>query len=50
MKIVFIYPDLNIDVNWTGCYYEGIASLSAVLKASGHTVELIHVYNTAEVS
>lgn len=45
MNILFIYPDLNIDINWRGLYHEGIASLSAVLKAKGHSVKLIHVYN-----
>ncbi len=45
MKILFIYPDLNIDIRWGGHYYEGIASLSAILKSKGHQVELLHVYN-----
>lgn len=45
MNVLFIYPDLNIDVNWQGHYYEGIASLSAILKSKGHHVELAHIYN-----
>lgn len=45
MKVLFIYPDLNIDVGWQGCYYEGVASLSAILKSKGHKVELAHIYS-----
>ena len=45
MKVLFIYPDLNIDVGWQGYYYEGIAMLSAVLKSKGHYVKLAHIYN-----
>ena len=43
--MLFIYPDLNIDVGWRGHYYEGIAMLSAVLKSKGHYVKLAHIYN-----
>lgn len=45
MKILFIYPDLNIDISWKGHYYEGIASLSAILKSKGHQVKLLHIYD-----
>jgi radical SAM superfamily enzyme YgiQ (UPF0313 family) len=45
MRVLFIYPDLNIDIGWKGQYYEGIASLSAILKSKGHYVELSHIYN-----
>lgn len=48
MKVLFVYPDLNIDVNWQGHYYEGIASLSATLKSVGHQVELAHIYNLSK--
>ncbi|GAG35237.1 unnamed protein product, partial [marine sediment metagenome] len=41
MKIVFVYPDFMKGAE--GKYYEGIASLSAVLKAGGHKVELFHM-------
>ncbi len=47
MKVLFIYPDLSIDVNWQGYYYEGLASLSAILKSKGHMVELAHICNLA---
>jgi len=41
MKVVFIHPDFMKGAQ--GKYYEGIASLSAVLKGSGHKVELFHM-------
>lgn len=48
MKVLFVYPDLNIDVGWQGHYYEGVASLSAILKSRGHEVELAHIYNLSK--
>lgn len=41
MKIVFVYPDFMKGAQ--GKYYEGIASLAALLKKNGHTVELFHL-------
>ncbi len=41
MKVTFIYPDFMKGAE--GKYYEGIASLSAVLKKGGHSVRLLHV-------
>ncbi|MDR1691805.1 MAG: B12-binding domain-containing radical SAM protein [Oscillospiraceae bacterium] len=47
MKYLFIYPDfleISKDVkNIPGNYNEGIASISAVLKAAGHEVGLCHL-------
>lgn len=53
MKILFIYPDykVNMDpvsgrvtgVDEGGWYMEGVASLSAALKAAGHDVSLYHL-------
>lgn len=52
-KVLFIYPDfkINIDpethslksVENGGWYMEGIASISAVLKESGHHPEILHM-------
>ena len=41
MKVVFIYFDFMTGAG--GKYYEGIASISAVLKAAGHQTALLHV-------
>lgn len=41
MNIKFIYLDLNRDLNWIGCYYEGIGSVMTVLKQAGHKVSLL---------
>lgn len=44
MKITFVYPDVQPHVfDWTGYFYDGIASLSAVSKRDGHTTSLIHI-------
>ncbi|NIM99455.1 MAG: radical SAM protein [candidate division Zixibacteria bacterium] len=44
MRVVFIYPDLILHrLDWTGYFYVGIASLSAVLKREGHQTSLIHI-------
>ena len=47
MRVLFIYPDFleatkNVR-NIPGNYSEGLASLSAVLKEGGHTVNLYHL-------
>ena len=47
MKILFLYPDMiTPDPAWPGYYYEGVAMLSAAVKAAGHEAELLHVYQT----
>lgn len=44
MKITFVYPDLNTAYpKWSGYFYQGIASIAAVLKKAHHTVFLIHI-------
>ncbi|MFC1590098.1 B12-binding domain-containing radical SAM protein [Candidatus Omnitrophota bacterium] len=43
MKILFVYPDINIDPNYAGYDYLGIAYLSAVLKKEGFGAELLHI-------
>jgi radical SAM superfamily enzyme YgiQ (UPF0313 family) len=44
MKILFIYPDILLHrEDWTGYFYIGIGSLSAVLKKEGHETSLFHV-------
>ena len=43
MKVTFIYPDLIADAAYTGHFYFGIASLSAMLKQKGHHTSLIHI-------
>ncbi len=35
-------------MQWRGSYYEGIASLSAILKSKGHHVQLAHIYNLSK--
>jgi radical SAM superfamily enzyme YgiQ (UPF0313 family) len=57
LKVLFIYPDykVNIDpetgrmtgVDEGGWYMEGVASISAVLKAAGHEVSLYHLTSPA---
>ncbi|MCL2366555.1 MAG: B12-binding domain-containing radical SAM protein [Oscillospiraceae bacterium] len=46
LKVLFIYPDFleatKFVKNLPGNYSEGLASLSAVLKAAGHNVSLYH--------
>jgi len=46
LKVLFIYPDFleatKFMRNLPGNYSEGLASLSAVLKAGGHNVSLYH--------
>ena len=46
-RVLFIYPDFLEETknvrNIPGNYSEGLASLSAVLKAGGHSVELYHL-------
>jgi anaerobic magnesium-protoporphyrin IX monomethyl ester cyclase len=41
MKVVFIYFDFMTGAG--GKYYEGIASISATIKAAGHQSALIHI-------
>jgi len=44
MKVLFIYPDILLHrEDWTGYFYIGIGSLSAVLKKEGHETFLFHV-------
>lgn len=47
MKITFIYFDFVKGAG--GKYYEGIASLSAVLKKKGHQTKLFHIQDTSEI-
>jgi anaerobic magnesium-protoporphyrin IX monomethyl ester cyclase len=42
MRVALIYPDFP-DWNVGGCYYTGMASLSASLKSAGHEVMFMHV-------
>ncbi|MFH1357414.1 MAG: radical SAM protein [bacterium] len=42
MKILIIYPDFP-ELNAGGCFYTGVASLSAVLKQAGHEVDFYHI-------
>lgn len=58
MRITFVYPDFvvgrkyphskQLRVTPGGWYSEGLASLSAVLKAAGHKVSLIHIRQPAK--
>lgn len=41
MKVVFVYVDFMFGAG--GKYYEGIASISAILKEGGHSVRLFHL-------
>ena len=41
MKVVFVYFDFMKGAG--GKYYEGIASISAVLKQSNHITKLFHI-------
>lgn len=41
MKVVFVYVDFMSGAG--GKYYEGIASISALLKDGGHSVQLFHL-------
>ena len=44
MRVVIVYPDvIGRGRGWPGSYHHGLASISAVLKASGHHTALIHV-------
>jgi len=44
MKITFIYPDILLHrPDWTGYFYVGIGSLSAVLKKQGYETSLLHI-------
>ncbi len=43
MKVILVYPDLNEGAGYTGAYYTGVGILSAVLRGSGHTTELLHI-------
>jgi len=43
MKVLFIYPDIIGDIDYTGTYYTGIGSLSSELRKFGHTTALIHI-------
>ncbi len=43
MRVVFVYPDILDVPGWKGYYYEGIASLGAVLEEKGHEPRLVHL-------
>ncbi len=43
MRVVFIYPDILDVPGWRGYYYEGLASLAAVLEERGHETALVHL-------
>lgn len=44
MNILFFLIEVRKDVpNFTGNYYEGVASIISSLKAEGHSVSLLHV-------
>lgn len=47
MKIVFIFPDLNVfsqfSSDYSGIFAQGIGSLSAVLRKKGHQTSLMHI-------
>ncbi len=43
MRVVFVYPDVLDAPQWKGYYYEGVASLGAVLEEAGHQVGLVHL-------
>ena len=42
MKVALVYPDFP-DWNVGGCYYTGVAALSASLKRAGHDVMFMHI-------
>ena len=43
MRVVFIYPDILEVPGWRGYFYEGLASLAAVLEERGHQARLVHL-------
>jgi len=44
MKITLVYPDVLLHrLDWTGYFYTGIGSISAVLKQDGYTTSLFHI-------
>ncbi len=43
MHVLFIYPDILEQGDWTGNFYHGIAYLAAVVKQAGHSASLIHI-------
>lgn len=43
MKILFVYPDINIDPDYPGTVYLGIGYLSSVLKKESYDTELLHI-------
>ncbi len=47
MHITFVYIDFQSASykGWNGSYYQGVASLSAILKSQKHTTSLIHIIN-----
>lgn len=45
MKILFVYPDINIRGGALSYHY-GLGSLSAVLKNAGHETDLQYIYGT----
>jgi anaerobic magnesium-protoporphyrin IX monomethyl ester cyclase len=52
LKVLFVYPDFPANADSSprhGYYSEGLASLSAVLKESGHQVSLCHLTRPASV-
>jgi len=52
MKVVFVFPDLNVfsrfSSDYSGIFAHGIGCLSAVLKKNGHETSLLHI--TKEIS
>ncbi|MHB1131177.1 MAG: B12-binding domain-containing radical SAM protein [Chloroflexota bacterium] len=56
MKVLFVFPDFGLVKNRQGkivlerggWYWEGIASLSAVLRQRGHTTSLLHLDGPVE--
>ncbi|MDD4955178.1 MAG: radical SAM protein [Candidatus Omnitrophica bacterium] len=52
MKVVFVFPDLNVfsrfSGDYSGIFAHGIGCLSAVLKKNGHETSLLHI--TKEVN
>jgi anaerobic magnesium-protoporphyrin IX monomethyl ester cyclase len=55
LKVLFVYPDYSINrhldghvtIDEGGWYSEGLASLAAVLREDGHSVELYHLTKPA---
>ena len=45
MKVLFVYPDINIRGGALSYHY-GIGSLSAVLKKNGHQTAMQHMFGS----